>query len=83
MVFREPLLPTFTEAKSLVAVNAKCTDWPDYAHENDRELLEDDSVPDLAENQTVSDAAEGSVIRANATVHIDREGSVNFRRRVQ
>ncbi|KAI4205833.1 MAG: hypothetical protein LQ350_000018 [Teloschistes chrysophthalmus] len=66
-----------------VTVNAKCTDWPDYAHENDRELLEDDSVPDLAENQTVSDAAEGSVIRANATVHIDREGSVNFRRRVQ
>ncbi|KAL8778510.1 MAG: hypothetical protein Q9203_001927 [Teloschistes exilis] len=63
-------------------VNAKCTNWPDYAHENERELLEDDSVPDLAENQTASDAAEGSVIRANATVHVDREGSVNFRKRV-
>ncbi|KAL8690466.1 MAG: hypothetical protein Q9218_004089 [Villophora microphyllina] len=30
-------------------INAQCTDWPDSARENGRELLEDDIVPDLAE----------------------------------
>ncbi|KAL9580857.1 MAG: hypothetical protein Q9212_004240 [Teloschistes hypoglaucus] len=64
-------------------INAKCTDLPDYARENERELLEDDSVPDLAENQTASEAAEGGVIRANVTVNVDRNGSINFRKRVQ
>ncbi|KAL8662254.1 MAG: hypothetical protein Q9202_004859 [Teloschistes flavicans] len=64
-------------------INAQCTDWPDFSRENERELLEDDSDPDLAENQAASDAAEGSVTRANTTVHVGGNGSVNFRKRAE